>query len=170
MNAHGTSTWSKLTSVRDFAAALVVLAIGVIVFFWSRTYPRDLGIVPMLVAGATVVLAALDVVAQTHSRAGSEVRRLTGQAGDEPSTETTEAGWRAPLAAMAWPFGYLAVVIAAGFIAATPVYVFLYMWLHGRKPVTASAVAAVLVTLALWLVFEVLFRYPLYPGWLFSGR
>ena len=64
---------------------------------------------------------------------------------------------------------YLAAVYCVGFLVGTPVYLFLSMMLHGGKSFLASTMTAIATTLAIWVTFEVLFKYPLYPGVLFGG-
>jgi hypothetical protein len=156
----------RILARRDFGAALAVLAGALGWLVWATTYPTKLATVPALVAGLTAVLALMDVAAQTESRAGRWVRRLMGQGADTPDEA---AAPRLVMAACAWPVAYAAAVAAVGFLAATPLYVLLYMRLHGRRSTAASAVAAVAVTAAIWLTFQVLFRYPLFRGVLFGG-
>jgi hypothetical protein len=46
---------------------------------------------------------------------------------------------------------------------------FLYMLLHGGHSLRNSLLVTAATTLAIWLIFEVAFKYPLYPGVLFGG-
>jgi hypothetical protein len=43
------------------------------------------------------------------------------------------------------------------------------MIFHGGHSIRDSVLVSVGTTLAIWLTFEVLFKYPLYPGSLFGG-
>lgn len=156
---------------RDFSAALVILAIGVGFLAWAKTYPPKAAAVPTLVAWITIALALIDAACATETRLGRALRRL---ARAENVVEwKTEGDREASLGRIAssilWVLAYLAGVVVAGFLLTTPVYVFLYMKLHGAKPARASAIAAVLTTSAIWFTFQILFRYPLYPGLLFGG-
>ena len=150
-------------------ASLVVLSIGVVFLLWAQIYPRNTGTVPTLVALLTIVLGLLDLVAQTDTALGQAVAKFAGRdegaAQDKPDT----AGWRVILLSILWPVGYVAAVIVAGFLLATPLYILCYMWVYGGKTLLSSAIAASVTTLIIWLTFEVLFRYPLYPGMLFGG-
>jgi hypothetical protein len=163
-----------MTSARrwgDFAPSLIVLAIAIVYLLWAQIYPRATGTVPSLVAWATIILALIDLAAHTETRLGRSVRRVVGQPrADQAAGEQEQTvGWRTILYANLWPIGYVAAVIVAGFMLTTPLYVLLYMWLHGRKSVLFCAVSGVVTTLLIWLTFEVLFRYPLYQGVLFGG-
>ena len=71
---------------------------------------------------------------------------------------------------MIWVVGYVVAIYVFGFLATTPVYIFLYMFLHGRKSVRISALSAIITTAAIWITFEYLFHYPLYPGLIFGGN
>ena len=162
---------TPVTSRREFGAALSVLALCVIYLLWSRNYPPDLGAVPALAAWLAIAFSLLDLLAQTRTRTGDAVRRAVGQSpADAPSKEESPAaGLGRELVAIAWPLGYVAALIGLGFLPMTPAYVFLYMWLHGRKTVASSLLAAAAVTLAIWVTFEVLFSYPLFVGLAFGG-
>jgi hypothetical protein len=156
---------------RDFGAALVVLAIAAGFLAWAHAYPPEVAAVPKLVAWITIVLALIDAAARTETAPGRALRRLvSAEHVVEWSAEgDREAGTRRIASALFWIVAYLGGVLAAGFLLATPLYVFLYMKLHGAKPALASALAALLTTAAIWLTFQTLFRYPLYPGLLFGG-
>ena len=162
---------TKAVHWRDFAAALVILAIGVGFLLWASTYPRSAGEVPILVAWITIVLALIDAAARTETAPGRILRRLANaesviawkMEGDEAASSRRIAS------AIFWVLAYLAGVTAVGFLLTTPVYIFLYMKLHGGKSLLASTISAAATTVGLWLMFEIVFEYPLYPGLLFGG-
>ena len=156
---------------REFWAAMLVLALSVGFLLWAKTYPPTAGTVPVLVAWATIVLSIIDAVSQFETPFGRWVRRLvTAEKIVEWKMEGDED---APLTriflAVAWVFAYLAALFLIGFMIATPIYVLLYMLIHGGRSLRDSALAAAGTTLTIWLTFVVLFRYPLYPGVLFGG-
>jgi hypothetical protein len=155
----------------DFGAALAVLAIGVAFLIWASTYPPKAAEVPVLVAWLTIVLALVDAAARTETALGRALRRMVNaeqiiewQAGGDG-----EAGSRRIASSIFWVLAYLAGVALAGFMLATPAYIFLYMKLHGRRSALAGALAAGATTCGVWLTFVLVFRYPLYPGLLFGG-
>ena len=61
------------------------------------------------------------------------------------------------------------LAVLRGFLIATPVYMFLYMLLHGEHSLRNSVLLTAGTTLTIWLTFEVAFKYQLYPGVLFGG-
>jgi hypothetical protein len=157
---------------RDFVVALGVLAIGVGFLLWAQTYPPRASALPKLVGWITIMLALIDVVSQFDTPWGLFLRRVTGldRAGIAgPAEPKSDPDWRHVARALLWVVGYLVVVVGVGFLIATPIYLFCYMLFFARKALRASAAAAVITTASIWLLFEVLFRYPLYPGMLFGG-
>ncbi len=159
----------RLTSGKDFAAALLVLAVSVVYLLWSYSYPPSLGTIPALAAWLAIALSIIDLAAQTRTRTGDLVRRAIGQSAEEDGEQEQAPAATSELAAVAWPLGYVVLLMVFGFLPVTPVYVFLYMWLHGKLPGVSSLIAAIAVTLIIWVTFVVLFRYPLFPGLAFGG-
>lgn len=155
----------------DFGAALIVLAIGVGFLLWAQTYPPKAAEVPVLVAWLTTVLALIDAVARTETALGRALRRVVSaeQVIEWQADGDGEASWRRVASSSLWLLAYLAGVALAGFLLATPLYIFLYVKLHGGRSALAGAVTALGTTLGVWIVFQLLFRYPLYPGLLFGG-
>lgn len=155
---------------REFWAALFVLALSVAFLLWARTYPGMSGAMPVLVAWGTIVLSLIDVVSQLETPFGRWLHRLV--TADRIVEWKMEGDEDTPLArvlfSVAWVLGYLAALFLAGFLAATPIYIFLYMVIHGGRGLRDSALTAAATTLTIWLVFVVLFRYPLYGGLLFG--
>jgi hypothetical protein len=155
----------------DFGAALAVLAIGIGFLGWAKTYPPNAAAVPTLVAWLTIVLALIDAAARTETALGRALRRLVNAEQIIEWTTQSEGETRAPrvTSSVCWVLAYLAGVALAGFLVATPAYIFLYMKLHGGRSALAGALAALATTAGVWLTFELAFRYRLYPGLLFGG-
>ncbi|HXF54047.1 MAG TPA: tripartite tricarboxylate transporter TctB family protein [Hyphomicrobiaceae bacterium] len=158
---------TRISRLRRFGPSLIVLTIGVVFLLWAQIYPRNTGTVPTLVAILTIALGLLDLAGQSDTGLGRTIAKFVGRAGEEEEPKKT--GWRPVLFSVLWPLGYVAATIYAGFLLVTPLYIFLYMWTYGGKSLLASAVSATVTTVSIWLTFEVLFRYPLYPGVLFGG-
>lgn len=155
----------------DFGAALTVLAIGAGFLVWTQSYPPKAAAVPTLVAWLTIALALVDAAARTETALGRTLRRLVNaeQVIEWQAQGDGEASARRVVWSIVWLLAYLAGVALAGFLAATPAYIFLYVKLHGGRSALTAATAAAGTTLGIWLVFALLFRYPLHPGLLFGG-
>ncbi|MPZ41485.1 MAG: hypothetical protein GEU95_26250 [Rhizobiales bacterium] len=163
---------SGITNWRDFGSALAVFAIAVTFLLWTQTVPARAAAMPTLVAWLTIVLALIDIVAQTETAIGRLFRRFVSAEkvvewkaqGDEK-----DATWSRVFLSVLWVIGYLGGVYVVGFLLTTPLYIFLYMVLHGGKSVRAAGTMAIVTTFLVWLTFEIAFKYPLYPGILFGG-
>jgi hypothetical protein len=161
-----------ITNWRDFGAALVVLAGAVVFLLWTQTVPARAAAMPTLVGWLTIVLALIDIVAQTNTAVGGAVRRFISAEKViewKAQGDGEDATWGRVLLSVLWVIGYLGGVYLAGFLLTTPLYVFSYMLLHGGKSLRVAGIMAVVTTVLIWLTFEIAFKYPLYPGILFGG-
>ena len=160
-----------ITNWRDFGAALFVLVAAVIFMVWTQTFPARATAMPTFVAWLTIALGLIDLIAQTETGLGRLLRRFVKaeQVIEWKAQGDEEAGWDRVVLSVLWIVGYLAGVYFMGFLLTTPIYVFLYMVLHGGKSLLAGGLSAIATTLLIWLTFEVAFKYPLYPGVLFGG-
>jgi hypothetical protein len=161
-----------IASWRDFGAAMVVLAGAIVFLLWTQTIPPRSTAMPTLVAWLAIVLALIDVVSQTETAVGHALRHVVRSENViewKAQGDGEEAGWGRLVLSVLWVVVYLGGVYLVGFLLMTPIYVCLYMLLHGGKSVRASGVAAVVTTFLIWLTFEIAFKYPLYPGVLFGG-
>jgi hypothetical protein len=156
---------------RHFGAALFMLSISVGFLLWAQSYPGNAGGMPVLVAWIMIALTLIDAVSQLETPFGRWLRRLvTAERIVEWKPEGDEdASLGRVLLSIGWVAGYVVLVYLVGYLISTPVYMFLYMVLHGQHSVRNSALVTAGTTLAIWLTFEVAFKYPLYPGILFGG-
>ena len=157
---------------RNLAPALVVLAIGVGMLIWSQAFSPRARLVPVLASWLAIALALIDAASQLDTAWGRRIRRLVTARNvvEWKMDGEAEAGARRGAVAIGWVLGYLLLLALVGFLLATPAYMFLYMLIHGVRSLRDSALAAAATTFAIWLTFEVAFRYPLYPGLLFGGE
>jgi hypothetical protein len=156
---------------RNLATALLVLAGAIVVLLWARSYSGQARAMPELVAWATIALTLIDVIIQFDTAPSQWLRRLvTAERIVEWKLEgEEEAGLGKIMLAIGWVAGYIVLLYFVGFLIATPIYVLFYMIFHGGHSIRDSVLVSVGTTLAIWLTFEVLFKYPLYPGSLFGG-
>jgi hypothetical protein len=156
---------------RDLGPSLLILALSVVFLWQAKTYQPPESTVPVLVGWLALALALLDVAAQLNTGFGRDIRRLVGASADiaaaaDKGDRNTDL-WRNAVS-IVWPLLYLGGLLVVGTLIATPVYIFLYMTVYGRKRTLTSIVAAAVTTAALWFAFQVLFQYPLYPGLLLA--
>jgi Tripartite tricarboxylate transporter TctB family len=152
---------------RNLLVSLAALALFVALFLWSQTIPNASGRqFPMLVSGTAILLCALDVAAHSGTALGRRIALvLSGSLAGPP-----ERNYRVAREALAvlWVAIALGLVLLLGFLMAMPIYVLGYLLLHARRSLRHSLIAAFATTLGIWFAFEVLLRYDLYRGLLFS--
>ena len=154
---------------RNLAIAFIVLGFFAAMLLWSEQITQVRGReFPLLVSGAGIVLAVLDVIAHTETRIGRWIAQiLSGSA--HASEERLIVGIRRELVVMLWIVAATALMVLFGFVAGIPAYVFGYSMLHGQRTVRQSAIAAITTVFAIWVGFALLLNYALYPGLLFAS-
>jgi hypothetical protein len=156
---------------REFYTGVFVLALSIGFLLWASTYTGEAGAVPKLVAWLAIALALIDVVSQFETPFGRWVRRIVTadriiawkMEGDE------DASLKRVLLSIGWLLAYLCALFFVGFLIATPLYILLYMRLHGGRSIRDGVLASVGITLVLWVTFVWLFKYPLYEGIVFGA-
>ena len=147
--------------------SLLILALAVTFLVLSYELNGKGQMVPVLVGWIGVLLCTLDVIAHTGTGFGRRVAMvLSGTAHLE--AEEARPALKAETIAIAWMIGATVLVVLFGFLIAVPVYVFVYMVAHGRKKIVQSGLTALITTLFIWIVFEVLMEYEVYRGLLFE--
>jgi hypothetical protein len=129
-------------------------------------YASQARALPAGVAWVTMLLIALDVVSRTHTGAGSAVRRRLN-----PGARAAE-GFH-PLGeqvrAMLWLAVFAMVLALIGALYAAPLYVFASLSFRGRRPWFTCLWISALFACGVWLLFAVVLRLDLYPGYLLRG-
>jgi hypothetical protein len=156
---------------RELGAGFLALLIGIVCLAWAQVYPPRESALPALVGWTTIALALIDIAARFDNRWSRILRQIAGlEWGNAGGEKAAPPAWPRIAVAMLWLVGYAAAIYFFGLLVTTPIYILLYMRIHGGKPVGVSALSTAVITIAIWVTFEFLFRYPLYPGLLFGGR
>lgn len=154
---------------RNLYVSVVILAAMIGFLVWSYAYDPGSRLVPVVVGWAGIVLCLLDLVAHLDHPIGRMVGTvLSGTAHRDEDVHETARRFGRELIACLWMVAALAGVVLFGFLLTTPVYVFAYMLWHGRRTVRQAGITAVVTTLFIWIVFELLLRYELFRGVLFE--
>jgi len=155
--------------VRSVAAPSVLIAASLALLIWSSTFDQTPRQVPMLVAGAMLVLSIFDFICRFDVPALRPLRDFWGA--DFRNREMRHnPRWTAELGQVLWMIGCVAAMLSIGFLPAVPLFVFLYMVINGRRPMIESLATAAIVFGFVYIVFEVLLDYQLYRGALFDAR
>jgi hypothetical protein len=152
---------------RNLAVAFIVLGFFVVMFLWSEQIKEVLSReFPLLVSGAGIVLAVLDVIAQTETGIGRRIGLvLSGSA--HMTDDGLIVGIKREFIVMLWIVVATTLMVLFGFVVGIPAFVFGYSILHARRTVRQGAIAAIVTVFAIWIGFELLLNYELYPGLLF---
>lgn len=152
---------------------LLVLAIGYLIV--SLDYRYSDRAMPFGIASVAILLLLLDLLSKGEGRVAITLRRVLqgrAQAKVVPGLDG-QAGMRVELrrelAAFGWIFGFLLIVVFVGFYTAIPIYVFAFLWLHGRKSVLRAGLTALGLTTALYVMFELLLGYNVFGGLIAGG-
>jgi len=152
---------------RNLAVAFIVLGFFVMIFLWSdqikEVRSREF---PLLVSGTGIVLAVLDVIAHTETGIGRRIGLVLSDSA-HMIDDGSIVGVKRELIVMLWIVAATTLMVLFGFVVGIPAFVFCYSILHARRTMRQSTLAAIAIVLAIWIGFELLLNYELYPGLLF---
>ena len=153
---------------RNLAVAVIVLGFFIIMFLWSEQIKEVRGReFPLLVSGAGIVLSVLDVIAHTETIMGRRIGLvLSGSA--HMIDDGLMVGVKRELIVMLWIVTATTLMVLFGFVVRIPACVFGYSILYARRILRQSAIAAIATVFAIWVGFELLLNYEVYPGLLFA--
>jgi hypothetical protein len=118
-------------------------------------YPSQARAFPVAVGWVTLLLVALDIVSRTKplkpGAATEDSRPLGRQFG-----------------AVVWLAAFALMLVLIGILYAVPLYVFASLRFRGRRSWLTSLWIAAVATSAIWLLFAVVLRLELYPGYFFT--
>ncbi|NQV57479.1 MAG: tripartite tricarboxylate transporter TctB family protein [Rhodospirillales bacterium] len=153
-----------------FVPPIIVLAMSVAFLVISYGYDVRARQVPVLIGWSLIVLCVLDLVATSDTAMGQAVQRFfTGTIVGEAEANAHAYPLGRVLVAAAWPIAFVALVYLFGFMAVIPVYVFLFVAVHGKKGVRQGLWATLVTSAFTYVVFEQFLRYEVYRGIFFEG-
>lgn len=131
------------------------LAIFTVAFLAAAyTYPSQARTFPVAVAWVTLFLLALDITkSRFNPTAAGDPRPLGSQIG-----------------AVIWLAVFAVLLVLIGILYAVPLYIFTSLRFRGSRSRFTSLWIAAVVTGGIWLLFAVVLRLELYPGYFFAPR
>ncbi len=133
----------------------VMLAIFAGMLAMAAQYPLESRFMPSLVG---LFGAALCVIQLWQAVAADRREVLTG------GEEAAPALLRREMLFLGWFAGFIAGIVALGFLIAGPALVFAFLAINQRENITRAAALAVGCLAVLYLVFEVLLELTLFRG------
>ena len=154
------------TKLIEYIPAIGLLVLTILYLATASGYEYEAREAPVAVGCVMLVLLLLDLVSRTSTPIGHALLKFLNPSAEEATEERFPVSKQ--LSAMLWVAAYTAMLFFVGVLIATPLYVFGSMRFHGKRTYSTAALAAVLVTLFTWALFEVALRVTLYPGLLFA--
>lgn len=118
------------------------------------TLNETTGFVPLVTGSVTLLLLVVDMLRTAFARGV-----VAGTTSAPPGRELKIIGYVAAVVAGIYLFGFLLAI---------PVYLFTSIAYLGKQPLRIALTVALLASLVIYLLFEVLLAYKLYPGMLFE--
>jgi len=139
-----------------FTAAFLAAAYG---------YPSQARAFPVAVAWMTLFLVALDIASRTETGAGRTIRKRLnpGAAAQDARPLGGQFG------AVIWLAVFALMLVLIGILCAVPLYVFASLRFRGRRSWLTCVWVAAIAAGGIWLLFAVVLRLELYPGYFFGG-
>ena len=158
------------SSLSTYVAPVLVLVFTVGFLLLAYTYEGRTRQVPVLVGWILLVLCVLDVIAASATRAGGAVKAFfTGALVGDGNVEMMGYPIGKVILAMLWPATFVALIVVIGFIAAIPIYVFLFVAIQGRSGIRRAVLTSIITTGCIYVLFEQLLNYEIYQGILFAN-
>jgi hypothetical protein len=159
-----------LSIVSTYAPPILVLLVTVSFLLLAYTYEGRTRQVPVLVGWILLVLCVLDVIAASATRIGYTVKAFFGGATVGGGVaETADYSIGKVILAILWPTAFVALVVVVGFVVSIPIYVFLFVAVQGLDGIGRAALASIITTACIYVLFEILLKYEIYRGILFTS-
>ncbi|HEU4963376.1 MAG TPA: tripartite tricarboxylate transporter TctB family protein [Bacilli bacterium] len=148
---------------------IALIAVAGYVLYTTRSFPNlggtDIGpgFFPNLIAWLMLLLAVLLIFSSLRQEA---VPAEEGDGAEESASETkTQTSARfLPLFGVAATVLYVVLIALAGFYVATPIFLLALMWTLRFRKLVPLVVTIALITVFIYLVFEVMLKVPMPSG------
>jgi len=140
----------------------IVILVFVVAYLGSGYLTLDSAtrFVPLMVGSVTLLLLIVDMLRTPGSHSSADVMNDANTTRVMPARE---------LHVIAYVAGVAASIYLLGFAITIPVYLFTSIACLGKQSIRTAMTVALLTSLVIYLLFEVLLAYRLYPGMLFGG-
>ena len=154
-------TTNRNTRPRDVAIALTLSLLATALLVSAYSYSRASGIFPIFIGWIFLMLAVLELVILA--------RALYRQKQIKVSVDGASPSLTRDVHGLLWLCAVVGLLFAVGFVVATPLYLFVFLWRDAKRSIRQSLAFATLATAFIYVVFVWLLGYHLYPGLLLAG-
>jgi hypothetical protein len=158
------------TRAMEIAVALILFAIGAVVMFdsfrlgasWGDDGPQS-GYFPFYI-GLLLCISSIATVAQAVIAEWKRRERFRGAIAERQSQFVAWGPLRLVFSVLLPAVVYVLGIQLIGIYVASAIYITVFMRWLGKYPWPKSAAVGVIVSVSLFLMFEVWFKVPLYKG------
>lgn len=150
-----------------FCAILTLFVAGLMVALFQ--YKADVRLLALVIGVPTLVFLLVQLSGDSWSyvsdlRGHGQKESADGKSAEMAVSAGTVPQWGAVFQILLWLGGFFVLFLLIGFLAAMPLFLFMFLFLHGEATWRNSAA----VTSGLWLfcfvVFHLIFQLKLWPG------
>ena len=146
---------------------LVILAFVVLFIVTSYQYKLTDRMFPLMVGYVAVPLLLMDLLALTDSKIGRKISVFFSAKTPEEvdkDADKTKRTMAEELKIFMWMGTLVLGIYLIGFLPCTPIFVYCWMKFRGGYSVRQSAYLAIATITFVYVLFEILLQYELYPG------
>jgi hypothetical protein len=136
--------------------ALVMLLIFASMSGLAFDFPQKGRLMPLMIGIPATLLALVQLILEIRS-----VVSASASINDDSSKKSVNSD---EIHMFMWTFLFFIGILCFGFVYASPVLVFGYLYIGSKESILTSIVAAVSTWLVIYVTFEVWFQIPLFSG------
>ena len=146
---------------------LVILAVVILFIVTSYQYKLTDRMFPLMVGYVAVPLLLMDLLALTDSKIGKKLSIFFSAKTPEEvdkDADKTKRTMAEELKIFGWMGTLVLSIYLIGFLPCTPIFVYCWMRFRGGYSIRQSVYLAIATTTFVYVLFEILLQYELYPG------
>ncbi len=134
-----------------------ILVIGIIFMLWAPGYDLSRsGLFPFLVSIVLTVSAAIVLI--------FEIKKIRLDKRPDRAVNKAKGGWRQYFPSLTYLFSYIVLIYFAGMYVGTFLATVGYFKVLSKKTILKSLLNSLIIAVALYILFDVIFAYFLWPG------
>jgi hypothetical protein len=154
------------TEEKGFMIVMLAVLVGMTVF--SVNFSQGSRMLPLFSGIFSAVLLAFLIAMVFSPKLATWYKRIERKAGEDESVPLTVSERRKELRIFSWFIGGTVLVYLIGFIAAIPLFLFLFLRFSAGERWKMSVLLPAIVTAVLYVTFVVILRVPLEGGVFFQ--
>jgi hypothetical protein len=151
---------SLLTLTGRGIVSLIVAIFSLVLLIVGFDYNEKARMIPVGAATIVLVMALLQLMADTFPAFGKRFRFIAGNGTSFETSESNdeEESWKSVFACLAWLIGFVAVLYLTTYLIAVPAFLFLFIWLGGKSKLLPAVYIAAGAWVFLYILFELVLK------------